>query len=45
MTWNYAHIANVEISDPIRLICELKGFKFPKICTQEKLMGEVEYVE
>ncbi len=40
LTWNCSHIANAEISDPIKNICYLKGFKCPVICTPEELMGE-----
>jgi hypothetical protein len=38
LTWNCTHIANAEMQDKIRQICERHGFKPPLICTPDELM-------
>lgn len=39
LSWNCKHIANAERQDAIRKVCEDSGYKFPKICTPEELLG------
>lgn len=39
LSWNCRHIANAEMQDAIRKVCEENGCKFPKICTPEELLG------
>ena len=40
LTWNCKHLANVQISRRIALVCEKAGHRMPIICTPEELMGE-----
>jgi len=40
LTWNCKHLANVQISRKIALVCEKAGHRMPIICTPEELMGE-----
>ncbi len=39
LSWNCKHIANAEMQDVIRKVCEESDYKFPKICTPEELLG------
>lgn len=39
LSWNCKHIANAEMQDAIKKVCEENGCKFPKICTPEVLLG------
>ena len=39
LSWNCKHIANAEMQDAIKKVCEENGCKFPKICTPEELLG------
>lgn len=39
LTWNCKHLANVQISRRIAVVCETLGYKMPIICTPEELMG------
>ena len=45
LTWNLRHIANAEMQESIRLVCQRAGFRMPVICTPEELLGEKYYVE
>ena len=40
LTWNCKHLANVQISRRIAVVCEKLGRKMPILCTPEELMGE-----
>ena len=40
LTWNCAHIANVERREAIEDVCRDAGYEPPAICTPEELMGE-----
>ena len=40
LTWNCKHLANVQISRRIAVVCEKLGRKMPVLCTPEELMGE-----
>jgi hypothetical protein len=40
LTWNCTHLANVMLRDKIKQACEDAGFRSPKICTPEELIGE-----
>ncbi len=39
LSWNCKHIANAEMQDAIRKVCEKSGYKCPTICTPEELLG------
>ena len=39
LSWNCKHIANAEMQGVIEVVCSEEGFKCPKICTPEELMG------
>lgn len=39
LSWNCKHIANAEMQSAIEKVCEESGFKCPKICTPEELLG------
>ena len=39
LSWNCKHIANAEMQDAIRKVCEESGYKCPEICTPEELLG------
>jgi hypothetical protein len=43
LTWNCAHLANVEILDRLDPISLAAGFRLPRVCTPEELMGESTY--
>jgi len=38
LTWNCTHIANAEMFDKIRRLCERHGFSAPVMCTPDELM-------
>ncbi len=40
LTWNCRHLANALLRDRIEETCERAGFRPPKICTPEELMGD-----
>jgi hypothetical protein len=40
LTWNCRHLANAVLRDKIEEVCESFGFRPPKICTPEELLGE-----
>ena len=40
LTWNCKHLANVQISRKIAVVCETLGHKMPALCTAEELMGD-----
>ena len=39
LSWNCKHIANAEMQGAIEKVCETSGYKCPKICTPEELLG------
>ncbi len=39
LTWNCKHIANAEMQRSVTVMCHLKGYEPPVICTPEELMG------
>ena len=39
LSWNCKHIANAEMQSVIEKVCEEQGYKCPKICTPEELLG------
>ena len=39
LSWNCKHIANAEMQGAIESVCLEEGFKYPKICTPEELLG------
>lgn len=39
LTWNCTHLANAEILDRLEPISIAAGFKLPRVCTPEELMG------
>jgi hypothetical protein len=41
LTWNFRHIANVEIQARLRRMVEAKGYELPTICTMDELTGEL----
>ncbi len=40
LSWNCRHIANAEMQEAIRMVCNENGFWFPRICTPEELLGD-----
>lgn len=38
LTWNCTHIANAEMFDTVRKLCERHGFNAPVMCTPDELM-------
>jgi hypothetical protein len=40
LTWNCRHLANAALRDKIEEVCESFGFRSPKICTPEELLGD-----
>jgi len=40
LTWNCKHIANAEMQWSVTMICHLRGYEPPVICTPEELMGD-----
>jgi len=39
LSWNCKHIANAEMQSAIEEVCAENGFRCPKICTPEELLG------
>lgn len=39
LTWNCTHLANAQILDRLDPIATAGGFKLPRVCTPEELMG------
>ncbi len=39
LTWNCNHLANAQILDRLEPIATAAGFKLPRVCTPEELMG------
>jgi hypothetical protein len=39
LTWNCSHLANAQILDRLDPIAVAGGFKLPRVCTPEELMG------
>ncbi len=39
LSWNCKHIANAEMQSAIEKVCAEQGYKCPKICTPEELLG------
>jgi hypothetical protein len=39
LTWNCNHLANAQILDRLDPIAAAAGFKLPRVCTPEELMG------
>jgi hypothetical protein len=39
LTWNCNHLANAQILDRLEPIAAAGGFKLPRVCTPEELMG------
>ena len=40
LTWNCKHIANAEMQRSVTVMCHLRGYEPPVICTPEELMGD-----
>jgi len=43
LTWNCSHLANAQILDRLDPIAVAAGFKLPRVCTPEELMGVSKY--
>jgi hypothetical protein len=43
LTWNCTHLANAQILDRLEPIAATGGFKLPRVCTPEGLMGVSPY--
>jgi hypothetical protein len=43
LTWNCAHLANAQLLDRLEPIAAAAGFKLPRVCTPEELMGVSAY--
>jgi hypothetical protein len=43
LTWNCTHLANAQLLDRIEPIAATAGFKLPRVCTPEELMGVSAY--
>lgn len=43
LTWNCSHLANAQILDRLEPIATAAGFKLPRVCTPEELMGTSTY--
>jgi hypothetical protein len=39
LTWNCTHLANAQLLDRLEPIAARAGFKLPRVCTPEELMG------
>lgn len=39
VTWNFKHIANAAMREPIEAVCRAAGFEPPIICTPDELLG------
>ena len=40
LTWNCKHIANAQMLNAIETVCREQGYKCPRICTPEELLGD-----
>jgi hypothetical protein len=40
LTWNCKHIANAELMERLEGLCLELGYRMPKLCTPEQLMGD-----
>ena len=43
LTWNCNHLANAQILDRLEPVAIAAGYKLPRVCTPEELMGESLY--
>jgi hypothetical protein len=43
LTWNCTHLANAQLLDRLEPIAATAGFKLPRVCTPEELMGVSAY--
>ena len=43
LTWNCNHLANAQLLDRLEPIAVTAGFKLPRVCTPEELMGVSAY--
>jgi hypothetical protein len=43
LTWNCVHLANAQILDRLEPMAAAGGFKLPRVCTPEQLMGVSTY--
>jgi hypothetical protein len=43
VTWNCAHLANAQLLDRLEPVAAIAGFKLPRVCTPEELMGVSAY--
>jgi hypothetical protein len=43
LTWNCNHLANAQLLDQLEPIAGAAGFKLPRVCTPEELMGVSNY--
>jgi hypothetical protein len=43
LTWNCNHLANAQLLDRLEPIAAAAGFKLPRVCTPEELMGVSAY--
>jgi hypothetical protein len=39
LTWNCVHLANAQVLDRLEPVAAANGFKLPRVCTPEELMG------
>ncbi len=39
VTWNCAHLANAQLLDRLEPIARAAGYRLPRVCTPEELMG------
>jgi hypothetical protein len=40
LTWNYTHIANATLREPIASVCRANGYEPSAICTPDELLAE-----
>ena len=45
LTWNCKHIANAQMLAVIEEVCQANGYRCPRICTPEELLGDSADVE
>jgi hypothetical protein len=43
LTWNCNHLANAQLLDRLEPVATTAGFKLPRVCTPEELMGASAY--
>ena len=43
LSWNCAHLANVNIASKLAAICRFEGYSCPTLCTPEQLLERYEY--